>query len=98
MTCSERTRYCQKLHQQPTRRAAFLPSLYVVVWATPTVGAVLAEVRGSASGREPRTRLGPATKSTMPTSTHFATIASTGSPKSPVLATSGDTRNRLVAP
>src|SRR5215208_693896 len=98
MTCSRKSTSLPKLHQHPTRRAAFLPSLYVVGWAAPTVGAVVAEVRGSASGREPRTRLGPATTSTMPTSTHFATIASTGSPKSPLLATSGDTRNRLVAP
>ena len=81
----------------PTLAEVFF-SPYVVVCATPTVGAAVAEVRGSASGRGPPTRLGPATKSTMATSTHFATIASTGSAKSPVLATSGDTKNRLVAP
>src|SRR5215218_11427058 len=98
MTCSRKSTSLPKLHQHPTRRAAFLPTLYVVGWATPTVGAVVAEVRGSASGQEPRIRLGPATTSTMHTSTHFPTIASTATSKSPVLTTSGDTKNRLVAP
>jgi vacuolar-type H+-ATPase subunit B/Vma2 len=77
-----------------------LSSLYVVVGAPPTVEPVVPEVRGnvSGSGLGPRTRVGPATKIKTTTRAHFATAASNGSVKSPVLATSGETRNRLVAP
>jgi hypothetical protein len=51
----------------------------------------------SASGRGPRTKLGPADSINTNTSSHFPAAARRGSVKSPGLVGPGDTRKRLVA-